>query len=105
MPTSYTSVVPRRLVDECRLIVVDCVEIDRHGLVIETQVSMKAVGELSQALGGVSVELLGQYLIRDDAERCEQQAEHDRGDRGQPGAQRQGHDGASVSTYPTPRTV
>ena len=56
-------VVPRRLVDERRLIGVACVEGDRRGVVIEMQVSVQAVGEFRQSLREVGVEVPGEDVV------------------------------------------
>ena len=70
-------VVPRRLVDERRLIAVAGVKVHRRGAAVETEVPVETVGELREPLRDVGVEPARQHSVRHDAERREQQAEHD----------------------------
>ena len=66
---------------------------------------MEATRQLRQICGDVGIELVGEHFVRYGGNCDQEHAEDACVDQGQAGTQREDHVGASVSMYPTPRTV
>ena len=81
------------------------VEGHRRRVLSEPQIAVEPCRELRKICGDVGIELVGQHPVKHHACRDQQHAEHGGVDEGQSRTQCKCHGGASVSMYPTPRTV
>src|SRR5262245_44963303 len=97
--------IARGFLDERHLRAVGAVVLDGGDVAFESKVHVESGGELHQSRPYVGVEEPTEDAVGDDAEDAEQQPAHQSRKHGDACAQRQCHDGVSVSIYPTPRTV